>query len=88
MSMLRDLKSGWIEFRSRQWLWVVVLQYSFILMLLQAVWAVLGPVVANQRLGGSRGWSWVLGAEAVGMLVGVAIAIRTRPKRPIRLGYC
>ena len=84
-NMLRDLRDGWKEFRSRQWLWVVVLQYSFVVMVLQAVWGVLGPVIANERLGGPKGWSWVLGAEAVGMLVGVVFAIRARPKRPIRL---
>ncbi len=84
-NMLRDLHDGWKEFRSRQWLWVVVLQYSFVVMVLQAVWGVLGPVLANERLGGPKGWSWVLGAEAIGMLVGVVFAIRARPKRPIRL---
>jgi MFS family permease len=45
----------------------------------------LGPVVANERLGGPKGWSWVLGAEAIGILVGVVFAIRARRKRPIRL---
>jgi hypothetical protein len=84
-SMLRDLRQGWREFRSRQWLWVVVLQYSFVMMVFQAVWSVLGPVVANQRLGGARGWSWVLAAESIGMLIGVVIAIRARPRYPIRL---
>jgi MFS family permease len=83
--MIRDLKEGWREFRTRQWLWVVVLQYSFVMMVFQAVWSVLGPVVANDRLGGAKGWSWVLAAESVGMLVGVLFAIRARPKRPIRL---
>jgi len=84
-NMLRDLHDGWREFRSRQWLWVVVLQYSFVIMVLQAVWGVLGPVVSNERLGGPKGWSWVLGAEAIGMLIGVVFAIRAKPKRPIRL---
>jgi MFS family permease len=83
-SVFRELREGWQEFRSRQWLWVVVVQYSFVLMVLQAVIGVLGPVVANQRLGGSTGWSIILGAESVGMLVGVALAIRARPKHPIR----
>jgi MFS family permease len=83
-SMLRDLREGWQEFRSRQWLWVVVLQYSFVMMVFQAVFSVLGPVVANDRLGGARGWSWVLAAESVGMVVGVVFAIRARPNRPIR----
>jgi hypothetical protein len=84
-NMMRDLRDGWQEFRSRQWLWVVVLQYSFVLMVFHAVWGVLGPVVANDRLGGAKGWSWVLAAESVGMLVGVIFAIRARPRRSIRL---
>ena len=78
--------SGWQEFRSRQWL--VGRRAAVRLrdpMLFQAVWAVLGPVMANERLGGARGWSWVLGAESVGMLVGVVFAIRARPKYPVRL---
>jgi len=84
-NMLRDLHDGWKEFRSRQWLWVVVAQYSFVVMVLQAVFGVLGPVIANERLGGPKGWSWILAAEAIGMLVGVIFAIRAKPKRPIRL---
>jgi MFS family permease len=83
--VLRDLRDGWREFRTRQWLWVVVLQYSFVVMALQAVWGVLGPVAAQDRFGGARGWSVVLAAEAVGMLLGVILAIRARPRRPIRL---
>jgi MFS family permease len=84
-SLVRELRAGWREFRSRQWLWVVVLQYSFVLMVVQAVVGVLGPVVATQRLGGSTGWSLILGAESVGMLVGVVLAIKARPARPVRL---
>jgi len=83
--VFRDLRDGWREFRSRQWLWVVVAQYSFVMMVLQSVWGVLGPVIANERMGGARGWSLVLAAESVGMLLGVLIAIRVRPRRPIRL---
>jgi hypothetical protein len=84
-NVFRELRDGWQEFRSREWLWVVVIQYSFVMMVLQGVWAVLGPVVANERLGGPKGWSMVLAAEAAGMLVGVVFAIRARPRRPIRL---
>lgn len=84
-NMLRDLREGWREFRSREWLWVVVLQYSFVMMVLQAIMGVLGPVFANEQLGGARGWSLVLAAESSGMLLGVFIAIRARPRRPIQL---
>ncbi|HEY1487079.1 MAG TPA: MFS transporter, partial [Micromonosporaceae bacterium] len=85
-NVLADLREGWQEFTSKQWLWVVVLQFSIIVGGLEAFYGVLGPVVAKSDLGGAGGWSVVLAGESIGMLVGVAIAIRIRPKRPMRLG--
>jgi MFS family permease len=58
-----DLREGWHEFRSRQWLWVVVAQFSILVGGLEAFYGVLGPVVAKQRLGGAVGWSVVLAGE-------------------------
>ena len=82
-SVFSDLKEGWNEFRSRQWLWVVVAQFSVLVMALQAAHGVLGPVVAKAELGGAPAWSAVLAGEAVGMIVGVLVALRIRPRRPI-----
>ncbi|MCA0293960.1 MAG: MFS transporter [Actinobacteria bacterium] len=82
-SPLRQLREGWGEFRSRQWLFVCVLQWAVLLMVLQASQGVLGPVVANAELGGPAGWTAVLASEAVGAIVGVGIAMVWRPRRPI-----
>ncbi|HCT80412.1 MAG TPA: MFS transporter [Micromonosporaceae bacterium] len=82
-SVLADLREGWQVFISKQWLWVVVAQFSVLVMALQGAHGVLGPVVAQQELGGAAAWSAVLAGEAVGMVVGVVIAIRMRPTRPI-----
>ncbi len=84
--MLEDLREGWREFSSRQWLWVVVAQFSFVVAGLQAFYGVLGPVVAQRDLGGAPGWSVVLGGESLGMFLGVFVALRIRPARPILLG--
>lgn len=85
-SVIGELKEGWDEFRSRQWLWVVVAQFSLLVMGLQAAHGVLGPVVAKTELGGAAAWSAVLVGEAVGMVVGVMVALRLRPQRPILFG--
>jgi MFS family permease len=82
-SVIQDLREGWREFASRQWLWVVVLQFSVLVMAVQAAHGVLGPVVAKQSLGGAPAWSAVLAGEAVGMIAGVTVALRLRPRRPI-----
>jgi MFS family permease len=80
---LADLREGWHEFSSRQWLWVIVLQFSFMIAALQAAHGVLGPVVARDQLGGAAAWSAVLVGEALGTLLGVVIAMRIRPRRPM-----
>src|SRR5215467_9190930 len=85
-NIVSDLREGWREFTSRQWLWVVVAQFSILVGGLEAFYGVLGPVVAKQDLNGAPSWSMVLGGESIGMLVGVLIAIRIRPKRPILAG--
>ncbi|KRE56990.1 MFS transporter [Phycicoccus sp. Soil748] len=85
-SALADLRDGWDEFRSRQWLWVVVVQFSVLVMVFQAAHLVLGPVVAREELGGPTAWTAVLTGEAVGLIVGVLVAMRLRPRRPILLG--
>lgn len=80
---LHQLREGWGEFRSRQWLFIVVLQWAVLIMVLQASQGVLGPVVANAELGGAAGWTAVLASEAMGAIVGVVIAMIWRPRRPI-----
>lgn len=79
----RQLIEGWGEFSSRQWLWVVVAQWSLMLMMLQAAQGVLGPVVAKQELGGAGAWTAILTGEAVGAVIGVWISMIWKPKRPI-----
>ncbi len=82
-SMLSDLREGWREFASRQWLWVVVAQVSMMLLAIQAAHGVLGPLIARDELGGAPAWSAVLAGEALGMIAGVVVSIRVRPRRPI-----
>lgn len=85
-SPITDLRRGWTEFVSRQWIWVVVVQFSFLVMAFQACFGVLGPVLAESELGGAKDWTMILAGDAVGMVGGVLIAMRIRPRRPILIG--
>ncbi|MFD0891380.1 MFS transporter, partial [Streptosporangium algeriense] len=83
LSVFVDLRGGWREFISRQWLWVVVAQFSLLVLAMQAAHGVLGPLVAKEQMGGAAAWSAVLAGEAVGMLGGILVTLRLRPSRPI-----
>jgi MFS family permease len=84
-NMIRELAQGWGEFRSRQWLWVAVVQFGILNMVLSASHGVLGPLVAEQELGGAAAWTAILAGEGVGAIVGVAVSLAYRPKYPIRV---
>jgi predicted MFS family arabinose efflux permease len=84
-SVIIDLREGWDEFASRQWLVVIVAQFALLIGATQAGFGVLGPLVAEQHYGGARAWSTVLAAQSAGMLVGVGLSARIRPRRPLRV---
>ena len=81
-----ELVEGWAEVRSRTWLWVIVVQFTFINAFSWSAFYVLGPFVASDALGGAAAWGLILTAEAVGMLIGGFIALRLRPERPLLVG--
>jgi MFS family permease len=80
-SFLRQLAVGWREFRERTWLWVIVLQFSFLLMVTIGALSVLGPVVADEELGGAKAWGAILTAQAAGFVAGGLLGLRFKPRR-------
>jgi MFS family permease len=82
----KELKDGWSTFWSYKWVVVVVFAFSFIILAVRATEGVLGPLVGRESLGGAIGWSRVVAAESVGLLIGAVIASKWVPKRPIVSG--
>ncbi|MFG2628729.1 MFS transporter [Streptomyces sp. NPDC048473] len=78
-----DLREGWREFSSRQWLWAVVCQYAVVIAALNANVGVLGPLAAEHHLGGARAWSVIVAAQALGAVAGAGLAAKVRVERPI-----
>lgn len=82
-NMLTELREGWSEFRSHTWLWVIVAQFSVVMMAWYGAFSVLGPVVAREHLGGAAAWGAITAADALGLIVGGAAALRFTPRRPM-----
>jgi MFS family permease len=82
---LADLAEGWNEFRSRTWLWVVVLQFTVVNAVAAGGIFVIGPVVADDTFGRS-GWGLVLAAETAGWVLGGMLAAHWRPTRALAVG--
>jgi MFS family permease len=79
-----DLKHGWQVFRSFRWIVVIVISFSFIVMCWAAAESVLGPLIALEHFNGPKSWSLVITAESAGLIVGALIALKIKPKFPMR----
>jgi predicted MFS family arabinose efflux permease len=82
-AFLRELRDGWSEFSSRTWLWVVVISAAFSNAIFFPAFQVLGPAVAKASLGGSSAWALIAAAFGGGALLGGAVALAIRPRRPL-----
>jgi predicted MFS family arabinose efflux permease len=80
-SFFGELREGWDEFRSRSWLWSIVVQFMVINAFGQGTFLVLGPVVAQRELGGASAWGAIVAATAAGEVLGGLLVLRTRPSR-------
>jgi hypothetical protein len=81
-SFVADLRGGWVAFRSRRWVWTVVVYFAAS-NVLWAAWLALGPIVARDDLGGAAAWGTVLAAAGIGTLVGSLLATHVEPHRPL-----
>jgi MFS family permease len=83
MRIIADLREGWHEVRSRQWLWVCIAQFAVVNLCLSPSINVLGPVVAREHYGGALAWSVTITAQAIGLIAGSLLAMRLRPAFPL-----
>jgi MFS family permease len=81
-SFFGELRDGWVAFRSRRWVWTLVVCFA-VGNLVWGAWSSLGPVVADRDLGGAAVWGTVLAANGVGALAGSVLATGWRPERPL-----
>jgi MFS family permease len=84
-TVLRDLRGGWCEVRSRTWVWATVVRFSISNLAIAPLF-VLGPLVAQASLGGATAWGLIGTAGGLGAVIGDTAALRLRPGRPLLAG--
>ncbi|WP_328740456.1 MFS transporter [Streptomyces erythrochromogenes] len=84
--LLADLREGWVEFRTRPWLWSIVLQFSVVVAVVGAAEAVYGPLVARDQLGGPAPWGLALALFGVGTIAGAVLMVAWKPRRLLLVG--
>lgn len=88
-SMLLDLKLGWAEFVSHKWIWVIVVQFAFVVSANEAIIGLIGPAVALDQLKGAGDWGLIASAIGVGTLIGGLIGFRIKVRYPMRFAtFC
>ncbi|TMK57747.1 MAG: MFS transporter [Actinobacteria bacterium] len=85
-SFFGEMRHGWREFSARSWLVAVVCGAAVVNAIYYPAIQVLGPTVAQESLGGSGAWALIATAAGVGALLGGAVALSIRPRRPLLVG--
>lgn len=78
----QNLRAGWHEFRSRSWLWTVILIWWVLGVL---VWGPIHPLGAASiiEVHGTAVFGYAEAAFGAGSIIGGLIAIKLRPARPL-----
>lgn len=85
-SFLTELRLGWREVRTRDWLLLSLMAFAVSNISLGA-FMILGPVIVDRELGGAADWGLIQAIGSVGALVGGAIALRWKPARPLLVSF-
>lgn len=82
-NFLGDLRHGWREFSSRDWVVAIVVSAAITNAAFTPIFLVLGPTVARESLDGAGSWALIAAMFGVGGLLGGAVALSIRPRRPL-----
>ncbi|GAA3209948.1 MFS transporter [Dactylosporangium siamense] len=84
-TVLTDLRRGWTEFRSRSWMWSVIVVWVFFGLFVFGPYIPLGSRLIGERLGDAA-YGWTMAGLGCGTVLGGLVAIRFRPARPLAAG--
>ncbi|HXP29117.1 MAG TPA: MFS transporter [Solirubrobacteraceae bacterium] len=84
MGIWRELRAGFREVRSRDWVWATLASFCAALFTGLAPWFVLGPLVARAQYGQIGVYGYVSAVLGIGTIAGSLLGIGWRPRFPMR----
>ncbi|WP_338702692.1 MFS transporter [Streptomyces sp. Q6] len=84
-SVRGDLRQGWHEFRSRTWMWAVILIWMMYGVLVFGPLVPLSSALVGERLG-ANAYGLAISFLGAGTVLGGLLALRLRPARPLAAG--
>jgi MFS family permease len=81
-----ELREGWAEVRSRDWIWVIILAFSLALLTSFGPWQTLGPTVSLEQYDNRATFGIAASAVGLGTVIGAVLGFRWRPRHPLRTG--
>jgi len=83
-SLRAEMRAGFTEVRSRAWVWATLAAFCVALFVALAPLLVVGPIVAREQYGDLAVFGYVFAAFGAGTIAGSLIALRWRPRHPLR----
>jgi len=84
--VLRELKAGFEEVRSRPWLWVTIAVFTGAILCVYAPWYALAPIIARGSYGSAGVFGLLESLGGAGAVCGAIAGVRWRPERPLKAG--
>jgi MFS family permease len=85
-TVVTELREGWVEVRSRDWIWVIILAFSLALLTSFGPWQTLGPTVSLEQYDNRATFGIAASAVGLGTIIGAVVGFRWRPRHPLRTG--
>ncbi len=85
-TVVTELREGWTEVRSRNWIWAIILAFSIGLLTSFGPWQTLGATVSIEEYDTRATFGIATSAMGAGTILGALIGFRWRPRHPMRTG--
>jgi MFS family permease len=85
-AVLRELRAGFEEVRSRTWVWVTIAVFMGAVLCIYAPWYALAPIVARGSYGSAGVFGLLEGVGGAGAVCGAIAGVKWRPAHPLKVG--